>query len=187
MSKAFDTLNHKQFIRKCEIYGLHGQASSILTSYLSNRKQFLYFNGETSNNLEVTCGVPQGFVLGPLFFSIYINDLSDLKNRGDLVVYADDTTIVGELKTNLIHDNLTAVKIWISQNKLTNNKSKTKVITFGLNWPSKLNWNEVKLEQPGYAKMLGVWLHKDFIYLQHLRVMKNKCIKFITLFYQTKG
>ena len=116
----------------------------------------------------------------PVLF-LYINDLANLKNHGDLVLYADDTTIVGELKTNYIHDDLTAVELWMSQNKLTINQSKTKFITFGLNMPSKLNWNEVKLEQPGYAKLLGIWLYKDFNYLQHLRVMNKKCTKFISL------
>ena len=72
LSKAFDTVDHKLLIRKCEIYGLRGQASSILTSYLSNRKQFVDINGETLSNLGVNCGVPQDSVLGPTgSFSIY--------------------------------------------------------------------------------------------------------------------
>ena len=59
-------------------------------------------------------------------------------------------------------------------------------MTFGLNMPSRLNWNEVKLEEPGY-ELPGVWLDKDLNYLRRLRVMKNKRTKFISLFYQTKS
>ena len=69
----------------------------------------------------------------------------------------------------------------MSQNKLTISQSKKNVMTFGLNMPSKLNWNEVKLEEPAYAKSPGVWLDKDLNYIQHLRVMKNKCTKFFSL------
>ena len=69
----------------------------------------------------------------------------------------------------------------MSQNKLTNNQS----ITFGLKTTSELKCNEVKLEQPEYGKLLGIWLGKDLDYLEHLRVIKNKGNRFISLFYQT--
>ena len=107
------------------------------------------------SNLGVICGAAEGSVLGPLLFLLYINDLANLKNHGDLR-YADDTTIVWELKTNYIHDDLTAVQIWMSPIKIMINQSKTKVITFRSNMLSKLKWNEVKLYQPGFAKLLGV-------------------------------
>ena len=136
----------------------------------------MYFNGETSSNLGVTCRVPQSSVLEPLPFLLYINDLADLKNHGDLVFSADDTTIVGELKTNYIHDDLTAVELWMSQNKLTISQSKTKVSTFLLNIPSKSKWNEIKLEHPGYAKLLGVCLDKDLNCSEHARVKKTNAL-----------
>ena len=98
--------------------------------------QFVNFNGEISSNLGVNSGFPEGSVLRRLLCSSF-NDLANLKNHGDLLLYADDTTIIGELKTNYIHDNLTAVELRMSQNKLTINQSKTKVITFGLNIASK--------------------------------------------------
>ena len=149
---------------------------------MSNRKQFVHFNGETSSNLGVTFGVPQRFALRPLLFLQYINDLTHLENHGYPVLYAEDTTIVGELKTIYIHVDLKAVEFWMSQKKLTKNQSKTKVITFGLNTTSELKWNE---EQTGYGKLLGVGFGKDLEYLEHLRVIKNKCNRFISLFYQT--
>ena len=125
LSKAFDTVDQKLLIRKCEIFGLRGIASNVLTSNLSDREQFLDFNGKTSSNLGVTCRISQSSVLGPLLFLLYINNLTNLENHGDLVLYTDDTTINVELKTNYLHDDLTAVELWMSQNKLTINQSKT--------------------------------------------------------------
>ena len=91
------------------------KSSNILTLYLSNRKQFEDFNGKTPSNLGVTCGVPQDSACGPLIFLIYTNESSSVCNYVDLLLYADDTTIVGELKTS--YDALTLLDLWMSQNK----------------------------------------------------------------------
>ena len=75
LSKAFDTVNHSILLEKLYAYGIRGNMHSLLKSYLSNRKQFTWCNNTKSENSTIVCGVPQGSTLGPLFFSLYVNDL----------------------------------------------------------------------------------------------------------------
>ena len=93
LSKAFDTVNHSILFGKLEHYGIRGLALEWVESYLCNSLQYVEFNGISSSYKEILCGVPQGSVLGPLFFLIYINDICHLSNLYDLVLFADDTNL----------------------------------------------------------------------------------------------
>ena len=93
LSKAFDTIDHNKLLTKLDIYGIRGTAGALIESYISTRKQYTTFDNEKSDHEVVVYGVPQGSVLGPLLFLLYINDIVNCSTDGEFVLYADDTNI----------------------------------------------------------------------------------------------
>lgn len=94
LSKAFDSIDHKLLVHKLTYYGIRGIALSLLESYLNHRKQFVHVNGLSSSVLPVHVGVPQGSILGPLLFNIFVNDFINIDSATTYIMYADDTTLL---------------------------------------------------------------------------------------------
>ena len=92
--KAFDTVDHDILLYELECYGIRGLANDFFRSYLTNRLQYTVINGVNSDLRTVSCGVPQGSVLGPLFFLLYINDLYRSIGCNNIRLYGDDTAII---------------------------------------------------------------------------------------------
>ena len=106
LSKAFDTVNHKILLNKLEKYGIRGNFLTLIRSYLTNRKQTVHVNNTYSLQQTLTCGVPQGSILGPLLFSIYINDLPK-SSKFETRLYTDDTALMlSEVKINELNENV---------------------------------------------------------------------------------
>ena len=135
LRKAFDTVNHSILLHKLEHYGIRGTALNWFKSYLSNRKQYVYINGATSTLLDITCGVPQGSVLGPLLFLIYINDLPNISKIFEIFLFADDTNLYHEadslnLLESEINKELKHLHSWLVVNRLSLNIDKTNFVVF---------------------------------------------------------
>ena len=130
LAKAFDSINHQTLLDKLEHYGVRGDVHSLFKSYLENRKQCVSYKDVSSTFLPITTGVPQGSVLGPFLFLVYINDLP-LCSKINTTLYADDTVLICSdkninslnLKTN---EEPEKINLWFLSNKLSLNLSKTK-------------------------------------------------------------
>lgn len=135
LSKAFDTVSHKKLLEKIKCYGLRGKVYNILKSYLSNREQYVEIDGTLSSSRTITYGVPQGTVLGPLLFTIYINSLLHIDTAGTILSFADDTAILytektWELLKTKTESDFKKIQQWFQYNKLTLNCDKTKYLPF---------------------------------------------------------
>ena len=129
-AKAFDTVNHKILIDKLYYYGIRGSPLDWITSYLTNRSQCVTINNHTSSKLPITCGVPQGSILGPMLFLLYINDIVSSASKVDFQLFADDTCIFfshkdKQILENTLNSELALIHDWLVANKLSLNVAKS--------------------------------------------------------------
>lgn len=194
LSKAFDTINHSLLLSKSYNYGIRGPAHQWLKSYLNNRQQFVQINGQRSDLKDIICGVPQGSVLGPLLFLLFINDLCEVSKVLHFLMFADDTNFfysgnnLSEITEN-INSEMGKVKKWFDKNKLCLNWEKTKYMIFGNckkneNVRIAIEGNEI--ERVNEIKFLGVILNDKLNWKDHIVYIKSKVCKSIGVLYQVK-
>ena len=188
LSKAFDTVNHNILLQKLTKLGIRNKCLDLITNYLSDRCQKTVVNGIESDHKTISCGVPQGSVLGPLLFLFYINDLCNIITNCKPYLYADDTVLVTSAPNvytahlNLQHD-LENVTNWCKGNKLSINVKKTKGMLLGTRSMVKKRTNVPPLKIQNSTidlvfqyKYLGVTIDEILSFRSHL----NNTIKIVT-------
>ena len=191
LSKAFDTVNHEILLHKLNHYGVRGVSNEWFSSYLTGRKQCTVFNGTNSDWLPISCGVPQGSILGPLLFLIYVNDLPCAVPQLSTIMFADDTnvfyshpnidTAIHNTNSHLIH-----LSDWFKANKLSLNTSKTKYMIFApaakTNFVGPLHdiiLHNSTLTRVSNCRFLGVLLDDSLTWKPHIYSVRTKMAKAI--------
>jgi hypothetical protein len=198
--KAFDLIDHSILLRKIDVYFQNTLVTSLVRSYLSNRTQYVQFNGKSSSKALMKCGVPQGSILGPLFFCLFINDLPiSLKDTNvDCDMFADDNTLHSNDKTidtvqQSLQQGLDIVQDWCQKNKMVLNPEKTKSMVVATRQKHQrqqlvlnLNINSVPVEQVQEHKVLGVILDNELNWHSHINYINKRLSKNLYLLYQLK-
>ncbi len=175
ITKAFDRVYHRGLINKLEAFGVSGSLLKWLESYLSNRSQRVVINGKDSNWRSINAGVPQGSILGPLLFLIYVNDLVDGLSS-DQSMYADDTSLIKPLRNNsdidCVNADLSYISDWASQWRVNFNPKKTvyMIISKKLHRPPdvELRYNGTPIERVKHHCYLGLWFTETMTWTLHV-------------------
>ena len=187
LSKAFDTVNHVILVDKLEHYGIRGLALDWIRSYSSNRKQYVEYNGHRSLRNEISCGVPEGFILGPLFFHCTLTTSTMLLLN--LILFADDTNVFMSHRdpnylSVMLNSERDKLSIWFKANKLSLNLKKTKFMVFKPRQKRSICHIQINIDNENIVNVketnvLGVILDENLNWKSEISHVANKVAKSI--------
>ena len=177
LARAFDTVNIEILLKKLSKYGITGEALSLFSSYLYDRKHCLKYKDSISGTENITCGVPQGSILGPILFLLYINDLPKVCEEAKFLLFADDTAVLYTARTAselqlIVSRSFPKITLWLHANRLSLSTSKTfyqlyspgSAQTIDLLIPVK----GIHLKRASTVKYLGVLVDEDLKFKTHI-------------------
>ena len=186
LKKAFDTMDHAILLGKLKLYGVSSQSLNCFGSYICDRKQRTFIDGAQSDFCNITCGIPQGSIKGPLLFTIYINDLPSCNLSSKPRMYADDITLTSSAQDSCVLEykmnyDMNLIQSWLSANKLTLNVKKTKYMLIGsqfklsqINSDFTVKVNNTPLERVIKHKSLGVQIDESLNRRPHINTISKK-------------
>ena len=197
LEKAFDTVNHQIILSKLHHYGIRGVANKWFSSYLLNRYQKVSINGVSSQRLPITCGVPQGSILGPLLFLLYINDMHFATENSKVYHFADDTNLLYSCKSfkilrKRVNKDLQCLYEWLCANRLSLNTGKTEFIVYRpgrCKNPERLTlkMHHTKLFESPKIKYLGMILDNKLNWKAHISELCKKLSRAVGLIYKIRN
>jgi hypothetical protein len=181
--KAFDTVSHTKLIQKLIAYAINEKVVNWIKSLLENRTQRVALDGILSDEVEITSGVPQGSVLGPILFLIYINDIVD-NVRSKVRLFADDTLLYRQITSDedsiILQNDLKVISTWCEDWQLDLNLKKCVAMNFtrstNIN-SSQYNISGIPLETVNHNKYLGVTISNSLSFKEHIREIIGKANK----------
>lgn len=195
LRKAFDAVDHQILLEKLHCYGIRGKQLDWFRNYLSNRHQYVSIKGGESSLKSINTGVPQGSILGPILFLIFINDLPKCSNFFVPTLFADDSTFSAKISNydesiQFINEELENIRNWTINNKLTINVAKTEVIAFT---NKKIDFNDNQIQLDGEflkfsqtCTFLGVLIDKNVSFSDHISHVNKKLSKNTGIFYRIR-
>ena len=199
LSKAFDTIDHGILLQKLYHYGFRGVSNEWFCNYLNNRKQFVQFNSAKSTTEGISCGVPQGSILGPLLFILYMNDICYTSKLLNTILFADDTTVFYSHKNlpvlcDIMNNELKEVCNWFKANKLSLNAKKTNLMFMGTSKQTSSIDNEnvniyldgCKLSRAQDAKFLGIIIDENLLWKKQVDAICKTCSRNIGVLNKVK-
>lgn len=189
LKKAFDTVDLDILMVKLNNIGFTTKPLQWISSFVCNRSQVVSVNGVTSGQCQLKMGVPQGSVLGPLLFLLYINSLSKIHLNGELFLYADDVALIYHCQNSAeiqlaMNSDLEQLLLWTSQNRLTINVDKTKYLIFNSVTNLQIDYNNRSIEKVNSFKYLGVIIDSKLSFKSQIESTKTRLARIAGVFWR---